>query len=82
MTKAFVMLSATHVDVGPMKEMTGAIQQETRLYDGEQCVCTLLVTYPAGSPEWEKHQRTRTLDGLSAVRNDSIQSDVSAGAVP
>lgn len=82
MTKAFVMLNASRVDVGPMKEVAGAVQQETRLFDGEQCVCVLLVTFPPGSPEWMKWAAARTLDGMPTVRVDSVHSDAAAPGMP
>ncbi|WP_290906281.1 hypothetical protein [Aquabacterium sp.] len=62
MTKAFISLTAERLKVGPLKEVAGALQQETRLFQGGECVCVLLVTYPAGSPEWMKWAAARTLD--------------------
>lgn len=63
MTKAFVMLTADQVQTGELRLVGGALQQEVRLQHGGQCVCVLLVTYPQGSPEWERWHSTRTLDG-------------------
>jgi hypothetical protein len=74
MTKAFVMLTASRVEPGEVKAIAGAVQQETRLYEGDQCVCVLLVTFPPGSPQYEQFHRANTLDG--APRLDSIGSDV------
>jgi hypothetical protein len=79
MTKAFVMLTADRVEPGPVAQVAGALQQETRLFENGQCVCVLLVTFPPGSPEWEKWQAARTLDSAPAVRTDSIRSDAAAG---
>jgi hypothetical protein len=62
MTKAFVTLMAERVVAGPIKQVAGALQQETRLLQGGECVCVLLVTYPPGSPEWMKWAAARTLD--------------------
>ncbi len=75
MEKAFVMLTASRVDAGPVNQVAGALQQETRLYQGDQCVCVILCTFPPGSPEWEKWNAARTLDTQSLVRTDSVQSD-------
>lgn len=75
MTKAFVMITADRVDHGELRLVSGALQQETRLYEGDRCVCALLVTYPTGSPVWEQWVTSRRLDGLPAVRTDSIHSD-------
>ena len=82
MTKAFVMLTADRVEPGPVTQVAGALQQETRIFQNEQCVCVLLVTYPPGSPEWEKWQAARTLDGAPCVRVDSIHTDAAGAAVP
>lgn len=54
MSKAFVMLEADRLEVGAVVVTGTTVQQETRLYQGGQCVCVLLVTYPPGTPEWEK----------------------------
>lgn len=78
MTKAFVMLAADHMEAGPMQQVTGALQQETRLYQNGECVCVLLVTFPVGSPEWQRWSDSRTLDGMPSVRSDSILSDAAA----
>lgn len=67
MSKAFVMLAADRVETGALREVHGALQQEVRLHQGGQCVCVLLVTYPAGSPEWERWMASRTLDGAPAA---------------
>jgi hypothetical protein len=75
MSKAFVMLSADRVEHGEIREVAGALQQEHRLFQGGSCVCVLLVTFPPGSPEWERWSAARTLDGMSTVRADSIASD-------
>lgn len=80
--KAFVMLTASHVETGPVKSVAGALQQETRLFDGDQCVCVLLVTFPIGSPQWVKWNRIRTLDGMPAHRTDSVQSDAAQPGGP
>lgn len=66
MTKAFVMLTGDRTETGPVRLVGGALQQETRIYQGEQCACVLLVTFPEGSPEWERYQAARTLDGMPA----------------
>ena len=76
MEKAFVMLTASRVDAGPVHQVAGALQQETRLYQGDECVCVILCTFPQGSPEWEKWNAGRTLDTQPTVRTDSVQSDV------
>lgn len=81
MTTAFVMLTADRVEPGPVQQVAGALQQETRIFQGEQCVCVLLVTYPPGSPEWERWAAARTLDSLPAVRTESIRSDAAPAAV-
>lgn len=75
MEKAFVMLTASRVEAGPINAIAGALQQETRLFQGDQCVCVILVTFPPGSPEWEKWNAGRTLDAMPAVRPDSVASD-------
>ena len=67
--KAFVMLTASHVEAGPVRDVTGALQQETRLFDGDQCVCVLLVTFPPGSPEWVRWNQVRTLDGAPCAHH-------------
>jgi hypothetical protein len=71
MSKAFVMLTATRIQAGPISYVAGALQQETHLFDGDQCVCKLLVTFPAGSPQWEEYQRSRTLDGAPPMQPDT-----------
>ncbi len=63
MTQAFITLTADRVHTGPVQMVAGALQQETRLFQGDQFVCKLLVIYPPGSPEWMKWQARRTLDG-------------------
>jgi hypothetical protein len=73
--KAFVMLSAERVEAGPIAVVAGALQQETRLYHSGECVCVLLVTYPQGSPEWQRWHAATTLDSRPVVRVDSIHSD-------
>jgi hypothetical protein len=60
--KAFVTLMAERVVAGPIREVAGAVQQETKLFHDGQCVCVLLVTFPPGSPEWMKWAAGRTLD--------------------
>ncbi len=80
MTKAFVMLTAERVEAGPVREVAGALQQETRLFHGGQCVCVLLVTYPAGSPEWMKWASARTLDGMNRPLDPWSQAQVDAAA--
>jgi hypothetical protein len=62
--KAFVTLAAERVVAGPVQEVAGAVQQETRLFQGGECVCVLLVTFPPGSPEWMKWAAGRTLDSM------------------
>ena len=64
--KAFVMLTASRIEAGPVRDVGGALQQETRLFDGDQCVCVLLVTFPPGSPEWIKGHLIRTLDSQAS----------------
>lgn len=78
--KAFLMLNATRVEAGPVREVAGALQQESRLFDGDHCVCVLLVTFPPGSPAWESFHAGRTLDSMPSVRNDSICSDAQEAA--
>jgi hypothetical protein len=89
MTKqAFVMLTASRVEHGEIRQVAGALQQETRLYgDGEQCVCVLLVTYPAGSPEWERWAAAgRAVDGapkgpqLNSISSDNLDEEGSEAA--
>jgi hypothetical protein len=76
MTKAFVVLTATRIQPGPISYVAGALQQETHLFDGDQCVCKLLVTFPAGSPQWEEYQRRgRALDGVPAIRPEALPMD-------
>ena len=79
---AFVMVTGSRMDVGPVQYIAGALQQEIRVFSGDQCVCVVLATFPAGSPEWEKyHAQGRALDGMPPVRQDSVQSDAApAGA--
>lgn len=66
-TQAFISLAAERIDPGPLRWVGGVLQQETRLYVSEQCVCVLLVSFPPGSPEWLKGQRLRALDGAGRV---------------
>jgi len=80
MTKAFIALTADKVEAGALVHLDGVLQQQTRLFHGGQCVCVLLVTFPPGSPEWEKWMRARTLDGMPVVRVNSIQSDAQPGS--
>jgi hypothetical protein len=61
-TNAFVTLTADRIQAGQMKQVAGALQQETLLFQDGQCVCKLLVVYPPGSPEWMKWHARRTLD--------------------
>lgn len=77
MSKAFVTLAAERVAVGPVKQVAGAVQQETRLFHGGECVCVLLVTFPPGSPEWMKWAAARTLDGMP--RSHAEASERAAG---
>jgi len=72
MTQAFVMLAADRVEPGPLKWVDGALQQTTRLYMAGQCVCTLLVTFPAGSPEYCKAAAVATVDGMPARISDAL----------
>ena len=64
MTSAFVTLTADRVQAGPVREVAGALQQETRLFMADDCVCVLLVTFPPGSPEWMRWAQRRSLDGM------------------
>ncbi len=80
MSKAFVMLTAERVEAGPVREVAGALQQETRLFQGDQCVCVLLVTYPPDSPEWVKWAAARTLDGMNKPLDSWSQAQVDAAA--
>lgn len=75
MTKAFLMLQADRTEVGEIRDVAGALQQETRLYQGNDCVCVLLVTFPIGSPEWERWHAGRTLDGMPAPRGADLVHD-------
>jgi len=70
----FVVLTASRVETGPVESVAGALQQETRMFDGEQCICVLLVTFPPGSPEWMKWTVARTLDGMPAGRDGATAS--------
>jgi hypothetical protein len=75
--KAFVVITGSRQETGAPTIVGGSLQQETRVYEGDDCVCTVLVIFPAGSPEWERyHAGGRALDGMPPVRNHSIQSDV------
>lgn len=66
MPQAFVTLAADRVEPGPITRLPdGTVQQVTRLYMGAECVCTLLVTFPKGSPEAVAAAAARTLDGMS-----------------
>ncbi len=67
MTQAFISLAAERIEPGPFCWVGGVLQQETRLYMGELCVCVLLVSFPPGSPEWLNGQRLRALDGAGRV---------------
>jgi hypothetical protein len=73
--KAFVMLTASRVEAGPVRNVGGALQQETRLFDGDQCVCVLLVTFPPGSPEWIKGNQIRTLDSQATPPREGAGRD-------
>ena len=75
--QAFIVLNADRTEVGEPHLQAGALQQETRLYEGDRCVCVLLVTFPQGSPEWERYAaKGRAVDGTPApVRPGTIQSD-------
>lgn len=64
---AFITVAADHVEPGPVRWVNGVAQQETRLFMGGQCICTLLVTYLPDSPEWVKAQGLRALDGCGQV---------------
>ncbi|MGE4241746.1 hypothetical protein [Ramlibacter sp.] len=72
---AFIMLRADRLEHSPVKQVAGAVQQETRLYEEGRCIAVLLVTFPPGSPEYERWSAGRTLDGMTAPRADSIESD-------
>lgn len=72
MTQAFVMLVSDRVEPGPLKWVPGALQQTTRLYMEGQCVCTLLVTFPEGSPEYCKAAAVATLDGMPPRISDAL----------
>jgi len=80
MTKAFLMINATRVDVSEPRLVAGALQQELRLYDGDVCGCVVLATYPAGSAEWEKFHAARRLDEQQQPSIDPAQA-VAAGDV-
>jgi hypothetical protein len=80
MSKAFVTLMAERVVVGPVKQVAGALQQETRLFQDGECVCVLLVTFPPGSPEWMKWAAARTLDGMGKPLDSRTQSQVDSAA--
>lgn len=67
MKTAFISLAAERVEPGPLRWVAGVLQQETRLFVQEQCVCVLLVSFPPGSPEWERAQSLRSLDGMGRV---------------
>ena len=92
MTQAFISLAAERIEPGPLRWVGGVLQQETRLYMGEQCVCVLLVSFPPGSPEWLKGQRSPVSDGgrglkpelreLSAAHEGSPVSDGGRGLKP
>jgi hypothetical protein len=79
-SKAFVMLTASRVKTGPVRSVAGALQQETHLYDGDQCVCVLLVTFPIGSPEWIKWNQIRTLDSQPTDRGEPPATGAAASA--
>lgn len=78
--KAFVMLEAERIEAGPVVVQGLLVQQETRLFQGTQCVCVLLVNYPQGSPTWEAAMAGRETGGpgLPAVVVDSVAPDGSA----
>lgn len=65
--QAFITLAAERIEPGPLRWVGDVLQQETRLFLSGQCVCVLLVSFPPGSPEWEKAQRLRALDGMARV---------------
>ena len=74
MTKAFIALTADQVEPGPLRWVAGALQQQTRMFMEGQLVCTLLVTYPEGSPQWQKAARIATLDGMPVRTAEAITS--------
>lgn len=82
MKNAYVMLNAERMEAGPVRAFGGGVQQEIRLLVGSECVCVILLTYPPDSPTWHAFHAGRTLDGMPAVRVDSIQSDAEPGAAP
>lgn len=61
MKQAFISLVAERIEHGPLRFTAGVLQQETRLFMGRDCVCVLLVTFPPGSPEWERAAAARPL---------------------
>lgn len=66
MPQAFVTLVADRVEPGPLTTLPdGTVQQVTRLYMAHECVCTLLVSFPPGSPEALAATHARSLDGMS-----------------
>lgn len=66
MSNAFITLVADRVEPGPLTTLPdGTVQQVTRLYSGAECVCTLLVSFPPGSPSAEAARAARSLDGMS-----------------
>ena len=66
-TQAFISLAADRVAPGPLVWVAGALQQRTELFMGDVCVCVLLVTFPVGSPEYERAFLLRTLDMQKSV---------------
>ena len=77
MPQAFVTLAADRVEPGPITRLPdGTVQQVTRLYMGAECVCTLLVTFPKGSPEAVATAAARTLDGMSPRMVHAVRSSL------
>lgn len=61
---AHITLAADRVAPGPLVLRPEGLVQESHLWLGGQLVCVLRATFPPGSPEWERFQPLRTLDGM------------------
>lgn len=75
--KTWMVMNCERIVHGPVQAVNGGVQQELRLFLGNDLVATILVTFAPA--EAQQFLAGRALDGMPPVRNDSIVSDVGDG---
>lgn len=74
MTLMHLAVVADRAEPGVLCWVPGALQQTTRFFKDGICTCTLLVTYPEGSLEYQRARVVAALDGMPSHVAEAVPS--------